>query len=34
MAIRCAGKDIEVNAFQEELPNKKHNVVYSKVGKV
>ena len=31
--IRCAGRDIEVNAFQEELPNKKkHNVVYSKVG--
>ena len=29
----CAGQDIEVNAFQEQLPNmKKHNVVYNKVG--
>ena len=31
--IMCAGKNIEVNAFQEQLPNmKKHNVVYNKVG--
>ena len=31
--IMCAGQDIEVNAFQEQLPNmKKHNVVYNKVG--
>ena len=31
--IMCAGKGIEVNAFQEQLPNmKKHNVVYNKVG--